>query len=134
MEKKNLQEFENQQMLDSDDILINSSSPPRVEDNMYSYHQFQIKLVLKEDVIIAANESVNLDSICFKNETVRDYSIRVEPVQFPHFIHLENEKSHYISQKYRGRISIRCTNFSDKNISLQSGRDIGTMFFMPFDK
>ena len=121
-------EFQRSENLDND-YEIKSSFPVEVEYHLRHLIEYRIKLLLKDRVVIEPGESKLVKTACILPKRLPNLSIHLKgnkelPLAF--------ESDGYISPKFKGRLSVKLTNYTKNQIHLYEAVTVGYCFLQPF--
>ena len=105
--------------------------------NLISFHlqpliDYRVRLLLKKDTLFLAGETQVMDSSCMlKGKLRKNQNLSMHLILYEN-IPLSFESKGYISRRYSGRVVIKLTNYSAKNIKLTAGITVGYIVLQPF--
>ena len=111
------------------DYEINSVFPVEVQYHLRHLIEYRIRLLLKERVVIESGECKLVETACILHKRLSNLSIHLKgnkelPLAF--------ESDGYISPRFKGRLSVKLTNYTKSQIHLYEAMTVGYCILQPF--
>ena len=110
------------------DYGINSTFPSEPAYHLRHLIEFRIKLLLRADVVIEASETKLVDTACKIGKGLKLSGYVKKNDKLP----LTCESEEFVSPRFRGRVTVKLTNYSMKPVKLSSGMCVGYLILSPF--